>query len=296
MSLLTRLTPRFFVWVVRVLSAALAGCMALAINEAGHTRSSAAGPVAITAWAALVGVVIVSEVALGSLGLTLVRVLLPAAIPAALVALAVGSQPLWGIVSATGALLATLAAFSPETAEAFVQAAAYGDERRLPLRAPATTLLPMGVTWVLWCAAALGAVLLLGARQWLAGGALSVAAGGLSWLLVSRCKPFATRWLVLVPAGVVIHDSVVLGETLMVHRANIAWARLAESDTAAADLTGPAAGHLVEIGVIEMVLAVMAGTRAQPKGAALHVQSLLVAPSRPGQALLALAAAKVPVG
>ena len=46
----------------------------------------------------------------------------------------------------------------------------------------------------------------------------------------------------------------------------------------------------------EMVLAVLAATAADPKGKALHVQSLLVAPSRPGRALQAIAAVKIPVG
>ena len=61
-------------------------------------------------------------------------------------------------------------------------------------------------------------------------------------------------------------------------------------------LTGPAAGHVLEIVMRDMELIVLAPTVADPKGKALHVQSLLVAPSRPGRALQALAAAKVPVG
>ena len=100
----------------------------------------------------------------------------------------------------------------------------------------------------------------------------------------------------VVPAGVVLHDPIVLAETLMMQRTNIAVARLAPAQTEAADLTGPAAGHVVEIVLREMALAVLAPNAAEPKGKALHIQSLLVAPSRPGRALQHLSAARVPVG
>jgi hypothetical protein len=86
-----------------------------------------------------------------------------------------------------------------------------------------------------------------------------------------------------------------MGETLMVPKANLEVARLALADTQAADLTGPAAGVALDIAVREMVLAVFAPTRTQPKGRAIHVQSFLVAPSRPGRALQALSAAGLPV-
>jgi hypothetical protein len=124
---------------------------------------------------------------------------------------------------------------------------------------------------------------------------LALAAAALSWLLGMRFHRLSRRWLVLVPAGLVVHDHMVLGETLMVQRPNVALARLALADTQAADLTGPAAGHAVEVTVREMVLAVLPSTRENPKGKALHVASFLVAPSRPGRALQAMAAAKLPV-
>jgi hypothetical protein len=103
------------------------------------------------------------------------------------------------------------------------------------------------------------------------------------------------RWLVLVPAGLVVHDPVVMGETLMVPKGNVAMVRLALADTQAADLTGPAAGVALDIAVHEMVLAVFAANRTQPKGKAIHVQSFLVAPTRPGRALHALTSAGIPV-
>jgi hypothetical protein len=288
--------PRSMLWALRALMVGLAPALAFAVDGALDERASVAGTVATAAWGIVVAAVLVALVAPSPLGLTVTRTTLPLLVPGATVALVMGAAPAWGVAALTLALLATLVAFTAETAEAFVQAAAYGDEQRLPLRPPAALLVPMVLSWVLWCALALGAVLALSAAAWLLGGALAVVAVILAVPLFARFHRFSRRWLVLVPAGVVLHDHVVLGETLLLMRPNVALARLAPATTEAADFTGPAAGHAVELTVREMVLALLAATPTDPKGKALHVQSLLVAPSRPGRALKALATAKVPVG
>jgi len=190
----------------------------------------------------------------------------------------------------------SLVALSAEAAEALVQGSAYGREYRLPLRTPAALLLPMLLVWSVWCTVLLVATLELGAGHWFVGVALAALAGALGWLLAKRLHHFSRRWLVVVPAGLVVHDAVTLGETLMVQRGNVVMAHLAPADTQAADLTGPAAGHALEIVLRDMELVVLAASVEEPKGKALHVQSILVAPSRPGRALHALAEGKIPVG
>jgi hypothetical protein len=289
------ITPRSSLLALRIVVGLLAPTMALAIGAASVGRAGQANVVATSAWGVAVAAIVLAVVVPGPLGLTVIRLLLPATVPAAVAALVAGAGA-WGVVALAAALSATLVAFSAEAAEAFVQASAYGHERRLPLRAPAAVLLPMGLSWSVWCAATLGAIVLLAAQRVVVGGPLLAAAAALTWLLARRFHRFSQRWLVLVPAGVVIHDPVVLGETLMLQRPNVAFARLATADTQAADFTGPAAGHAIELTVREMVLALLAVTPSEPKGKALHVQSLLVAPSRPGRALQAMADAKVPVG
>ena len=295
MNLASNVSPRNFLWALRVLTVVLAAAMALAIDGAADGRTAAA-PVATVAWGITVAAIVVALVAPSPLGLTVVRLLVPVAVPAAALTLALGAGAGWGLGALTVALLATLVAFSAETAEALVQGSAYGDEQRLPLRAPAVLQLPMLLSWAVWCTVALSGVLLLAAGHWVFGAAAAAFAAGLVWLLGRRFHRLSRRWLVVVPAGVVLHDPVVLAETLMMQRRNVAVVRLAAADTEAADLTGPAAGHALEVVVHDMELVVLAPTLTEPKGRALHVQSLLVAPSRPGRALHALAAAKVPVG
>ena len=95
----------------------------------------------------------------------------------------------------------------------------------------------------------LAGVVLLGPQAWVPGAVLVAVAVAGSWPLLGRLHRFARRWLVVVPAGVVLHDHVVLAETLMVPRANVRRCGLALADTQAADLTGPTGGHAIEVTV-----------------------------------------------
>jgi hypothetical protein len=101
---------------------------------------------------------------------------------------------------------------------------------------------------------------------------------------------------VLVPAGVVVHDHVALAETVMFRAAVVSRVRLALADTQAADLTGPAGGHAIEVTVSESTTVVLAGTRSAPGGTALHALAVLVAPTRPGNVLRAAGEQSLPVG
>ena len=82
----------------------------------------------------------------------------------------------------------------------------------------------------------------------------------------------------------------------MVRRNELAGLRLAPADTQAADLTGPATGHAVELLTRQPVTAILAATPAQPRGTAIHLTGGLVSPTRPGQVLAAAKARRLPVG
>jgi hypothetical protein len=99
-----------------------------------------------------------------------------------------------------------------------------------------------------------------------------------------------------VPAGLALHDPVVLGETLMLRRSEIASIRLAPVDTNAADLTGPTTGNAIEVGAAVAVTALLAPTRQQSRGRAIHLTAFLASPTRPGRALLAARKRGLPVG
>ena len=138
--------------------------------------------------------------------------------------------------------------------------------------------------------------LLLSTERWARGSVLSVVAiAGTAWAW-PRWHRLSRRWFVLVPVGVVVHDHLVLAETLMVRRQELMTLRLAPATTDAADLTGPAPGHAIELLTRESVTAIVAATPATPNGTVIHLTGCLVSPTRPGRLLAAARERKLPVG
>ena len=288
-------TPRAAVLTCRVLWLLVGITGWLAIGAALQDRSGTAAVVVEVAALAVFGVTIAALVVPSTVSLTVARLAAPLPVAAAVAALVGGAGVARGAAFLAVAAVDALAVFGGEAGQAFAQASAYGDEARYPLRPPVAYLLPVVLAWVLWAAALLAGVLLLAGAQWAVGGVLTALAVAAAWPLGVRCHRLSRRWLVVVPAGVVIHDHLVLAETLLVQRTQLHRLGLALADTQAADLTGPAAGHAIDIAVRESVRIAFAPTRADSAGRAIHAHSFLVAPTRPGRALVAAQAQDLPV-
>ncbi len=284
------------VWAARFLWVLLAVIGGSAPGQAlsDHSRSVQLTGTTL-AWAGWAAVALALAVP-ATLSLTVARSLTPAAVIVAVTATLAGAEALDSALCLTLAFAATAAVGSGEFGEAFVQASAYGDEHRLVLRPPLGFLIPAVASWSVLCALTLSGPLVLAARNWLLGVPLTAAAVALAWFLGPRFHRLARRWMVLVPAGLVVHDQLVLAETVMFPRNAIASVGLALEGTQAADLTGPSSGHLIEVALREMTTVVLAPTRQKSNGTALHVRSFLVAPTRPGRALSAAAGRRLPVG
>jgi hypothetical protein len=82
----------------------------------------------------------------------------------------------------------------------------------------------------------------------------------------------------------------------MLRRSEVEHIRLAPADTDAADLTGPAAGNAIEVATTTAVTALLAPTRRQPRGRAIHLTAFLTSPTRPGRALHDAGARRLPIG
>ena len=273
------------VWGPRILWAAVALAGVWSIGDALDGRSQSVRVTATVAAWLLWGIGVVALVVPSPLGLTVMRMLCVLTCGAAAVSWAGGAAPAPGGTFVACALICAVLVGGADFGQCCVQASAYGDERRFLLRPPAAFVMPIAVAGLLWSTAALAAPLLLAAEQWVLGAIVAFVAISLTWLLLPRFNTLSRRWLVLVPAGLVVHDQVVLAETLMVSRADVAGIDLALAGTEAADFTGPASGHAVEIGLRTMVTALLAPTKTTSRGTALHVQSFLVAPTRPGAVL-----------
>jgi hypothetical protein len=279
---------RFTTWGARLAWLAVAVVGGRAIGDATATRSD---PVQIVAtvgawcgWAA--GAIALAVPAVATL--TAVRVIVPGAIAVTVACLAFGADPGAGLALGVPGLIAAVLAGAAETGSAFVQASAYGDERRLLLRPPLGYLAASVVSWMVWVTALLAAPLAWAARSWLLAGAATVVAVAASWLLPHRWHQLSRRWLVTVPAGLVVHDPVVLAETLMLPRRQVSSVRLADlgpGTTDATDLTGPTPGLAVEVRLQNTATARLAPRPGEPQGRAIPLPALLVSPSRPGAAL-----------
>lgn len=280
--------PPLVPWVARLGWIAVAAAGTPALASVLETRSDAVriGITALSAVFWLVGVVAVAFAATATL--TLARVAIPLIIPAVVLVLLFGADLPASIGTLIFALISVSVVLSPEYGQIAVQSSAYGNEVRFLLRPPLGFLVAAILAWVLSAAAILGSTLLLSAGLVIHGLLAFVAALALIVLATPRWHRLSRRWLVLVPAGVVIHDPVALTDTLMLKRSQIRHITLAPADTEACDLTGPSSGHALEIATTETVTVVCAGVgRAAPR--AIHLTAMLVAPTRPGRALRAAA-------
>lgn len=282
-------------WIARGAWLLVAVVGGSAVESAVDGRSDAIGWVAAvggwTVWAIVALALAIASVR----SLTVVRVGAPLALIAA-VAAAIGGAPATELILLTvTAALATAAVSAAELGRRFVQASAYGDEERFPLKMPAAAGAAAGIAWLLWAPTAVAGPLLLAAGSWVLGVLASALAVGGLILLGPRWHRLSKRWFVLVPAGVVLHDPVVLADTMPLRTSQVAGLRLAPADTEAADLTGPASGYAIEVATTETITAVFAYTPTDPNGRAIHLRSFLVAPSRPGRALRAARARGLPV-
>lgn len=282
--------PQLALWLTRAawLGVAIAGGPAVGDALAGHSRAvEVTGTVAAwCAWAAGAGALAVTSV----VTLTVARAIIPGALLVAVAALADHADAATGIGIFTPAVLATGIVMSADFGRCFIQASAYGDEERFGLRPPIGYLAASTATWLVATTAVVMLPLAVAGKAWIASVAAAVVTAAALVLLPRRWHQLSRRWLVLVPAGVVVHDPVVLGDTLMLPKRTVATIALDEQGAAgqnAADLTGPTPGLAVVIQLDEQATARLAPTPSRPDGTVIHLTALVVSPSRPGSVIRA---------
>ena len=113
------------------------------------------------------------------------------------------------------------------------------------------------------------------------------------WLLAALglriLHGLAQRWLVFVPAGVVVVDRTTLTDSFLVQRQRVDSIGPAPVDTTAVDLTAGAIGLALELRLTQPDLIIPAPPRrlgtSQVTIDPVEVESVLVAPTRPGWVL-----------
>jgi len=105
----------------------------------------------------------------------------------------------------------------------------------------------------------------------------------LTALLLPRFTSLARRWLVFVPAGVVVHDQVVLGETLMVPRSELDGIDLAHGRHPRQPTSpGPLQDMRSRSACDRWATRCCTDESRTAEATALHMQSFIIAPTRPG--------------
>ena len=193
------------------------------------------------------------------------------------------------------AVLVVLAAFAAPVADRFVDGASYGDERRFLLRAPGPVALVLGpsATVVAIAGTTVGPILLLDSR-WVTGGIATALGAMLAAMAVRSLHRLARRWIVLVPAGFVLHDHLALAEPTLLQRAGLEHLKAASSNTGADDLTQHARGLAIEIRCRRPHDVLPAGSRDEVEVRA--IDAFLCSPARPDVVLAEAARRRLPVG
>jgi hypothetical protein len=180
------------------------------------------------------------------------------------------------------ALVALIVLHSAVLMDYMVQGGAYGQEQRFALRTPVPFMAPAVLAWVLLVGSVLGATFFLAAQQWWIGTPLFVVGAATLGILPQRLHRLSRRWLVVVPSGVVIHDHLVLAETVMSPRNKISSVALVNEQSDSADFTGGVLGTRLAIELRDPDKIVLSKITARTLGTteALHVRSFHVAPRR----------------
>lgn len=220
-----------------------------------------------------------------ALTLTAFRVVTPAALAGTIWAvLSAGASDL-GVAGLSITAAVAVASLSPQVGTWFVNGSSYGDERRFLLRPPGPLLLgPIPLFWAVLVAGAIAGPLLLAARRWAVGAVVLVVGLAAAAVAARSLHALCLRWLVFVPAGVVVHDHLAVTDPILFKRAGIASLGPALADTSALDLSQGALGLALELRTRKPVeIAYFEQPRAQARTQ--ELEAIVISVSRPGEVL-----------
>lgn len=214
------------------------------------------------------------------LTLTVVRLGVPAAIPAAVWAALESDSTSLRVAGLVSAVAATLIVMSPAIADLFIDGGSYGEERRFALRPPGPVLI--GVVVPAAIVAVAGIVvgpLLLADERWIAGAIAVVVGFPLAAAAIRALHQLARRFVVFVPRGLVVHDLTVMREPVLFPTREIFGLAPALADTVANDFTNSALGLALELKLKQSIKVSAVTGRTETEERA--VRALLISPSRP---------------
>ena len=284
------------IWCARLVWALLPVTIGDALGDAldGWSTGSARMGAALcwAAWAAGV----VALLAPRPWGLTYLRVAAPTALVVT-VAAVFSTSAASATLAVAGAIVAAALTLSARVAQATGNALAYGDETRYPLRIPTPLLLTLVPLAVAVSAASVATGPLLLADGSVVGGVIACAIGAPAVVLASRSlHSLSKRWVVLVPAGLVVVDPLALTEPTLVRReqiASLSRASRRQIATTTLDLTLGTTYTPTLLETREPV--VFTRRRGRAVAEMTKTMSVIVVPVLPGDLLATAATRRIPV-
>ena len=272
------------VWLSLPLTAGTSFAHALDSRSAAITLTAAIG--LWTLW--LVG--LVAALVPSSVSLTTIRILMPASVVAAAwSALSVADGANFPESAALGVTsLCAVLSLSAAVGYTFINGSSYGDERRLPLRPSAPILFgPLELVWATMVAAVFAGPMLLAAEQWIPGSIITALAIGLVIGGSRALHQLSKRWLVFVPAGMVLVDRSTLLDALLMQRHVVASIGIATEDSTATDLGAGAIGLQVEVRLTRTDSIIRTPARRDRRSMIepVDVDAVRFTPTRPGWVL-----------
>jgi hypothetical protein len=210
-------------WILAAVWATLPLTAGGAVADATADWSSAPQAVAAvlcwTAWAFVLLAIVVPR----PIGLTAARAVAPCfVVLAVVIALGADVDTATAGVAVAATLVAAVLVSRPPLAFAAVNAVAYGDEDRYPLRVPPGLFLgPLPLARLLLGAAVVTGPLLLADQQWVLGAVAVVVGAPIVYVTARALHGLSSRWAVLVPAGFVIVDPLTLSDPVLFIRERI---------------------------------------------------------------------------
>jgi hypothetical protein len=208
-------------WCARLIWALLPVSAGTALSDALNRWSVAPARVAaVLLWAAWT-TGLVALLAPRPWGLTALRVIAPAAVVIVVLTISVTGAAS-AALAVSSCVVAAAFALSTPVAQASGNALAYGDEIRFPIRVPLSLFLgPVPVAVALIGAGVSVGPLLLATRHYVAGIIVTVVGVAVAWALARSLHSLALRWVVLVPAGLVVVDPLTLADPVLIRREQI---------------------------------------------------------------------------
>ncbi|HET8930875.1 MAG TPA: hypothetical protein VFN21_09485 [Acidimicrobiales bacterium] len=233
--------------------------------------------------------------------LTAARIGVPIALAVAGATFFTGGDLTASVIFVVTALAALAALASPVTIDAFIDGSSYGPEQRFALRTPPlTALVAVPPTWLV-----AGAIVIVPPLAVTGNLVVALAIGvawvvGVRWAVRSLHLP-ARRWVVFVPAGMVLSDPYVLTDRVLFPRRNVEALGPAYAATDATDLSQGSFGLALQLDLSEPFAMPLLDRSSQPDSGTVSERTvttdrIVFAVLRPGALLDAAAGRRFAVG